>query len=204
MANKVVDLRKLRSELKGTAIMADAVATPNPAAKMAAAETPAPAMPATESPFFTTLVEWDALEFEPDVSKVLGLLGSGALLVLAGIVTLFFKNWLLAVFLLIAGGLVGSYAFRPPRRMAMAVTSRGVKIADRLYEFDDLQSFWISYDPPFSKELILQSKKVLVPHLKLPLGALDPLRLREILLRFLKEQKHEDSVIDIVGKQIGF
>lgn len=150
------------------------------------------------------LISWDAPEFDYNASSALTLFFMGALLFLGGIAAVFFRSYLFAFFLMIAGGVVISYAYRVPRTVRFAVTSRGIVIGRRLYEFGNLKSFWIAYDPPYSKELVIASKKTVMPLVRAPLGDLDPMRLREVLLRFLKEEEHEDSFVDIVSKRLGF
>lgn len=222
MANPIIDLRKLKEELKGGIDPANELPAPSgvegPAPSRAEGlpppeemliETAEAAHPeefadAEERQSFPALLEWEAHEFEHDEFSAPLLFLFGALLVVGGIVTLFFNNILFALFLFLAGGLTISYAYKPPRHVRFAVTSRGVQIGKRVYGFDSLDSFWIHYDPPLFKELSIRSKKTFVPHIRAPLGDLDPLRLRAILLRFLKEEEHEHSVIDILSKRIGF
>ena len=151
-----------------------------------------------------TLLSWEAFDFERDPQARQFLIYIGAALAIGGLAAIFFGNFLFAALLLISGGLIAAQAYREPKLMHFAVTSRGVKIARRLYEYDDLKSFWLSYDPPLFKELVVTSKKTLMPLVRVPLGNLDPLPLREILLRFLPEVKYEESVIDIISKRLGF
>ena len=150
------------------------------------------------------LLVWEALEFESSSSSAALLLIAGVLLAIGGVIAFFFKNFSFALLLLIAAGLVISYAYRTPRKIRFRISARGIEIGGKLYEFESLRSFWIFYEPPLSKELSLVSKKVLLPIIRAPLNGLDPLRLRQILLRFLKEEKHEESVIDILAKRLGF
>ena len=88
--------------------------------------------------------------------------------------------------------------------MKFSVTSHGIRVGSRLYPFEDLRSFWIFYDPPLFKEISLRSKKTFMPVIRAPLGELDPIRLRHILLRFLREEEEETSVVDIIAKRLGF
>lgn len=152
----------------------------------------------------SALFEWEAPEFTYDPATTRIRVAIGVLLVVGGIAAALFGNFLFAILLAIAGGLILAYAAKPPRTLSLAVTSRGVVVGSRLYEFEELVSFWIFYDPPLFKELTLQSKKTFMPMVRMPLGDLDPLRLREVLLPFLKEQRQEASAIDIVAKRLGF
>lgn len=204
MANPIIDLRKLREEIKG---VSDPEIELEPAAEellLEAGTAPDAGAKRDETQQKGLILEWHAPEFEHSAEGALFLFLIGALLAIGGVTALFFKNFLFAAFLFIAGGLTIYHAYRMPRHIRFAVTSRGIIIGDRVYEFENLQSFWIFYDPPLFKELNIESKKTFMPRIRMPLGDLDPLRLREILLPLLKEVKHEQSLIDVVSKRIGF
>ena len=198
MANATIDLRKLKNEIKSG--RHDAEEEPRPELE----ESFSSYQLSEEATTSGALLEWSAPEFAPNADRGTLLLAAGALLVIGGIVAVILGNYLFAVFLWVAGGLVASYAFRKPLEIRSAVTSRGLVVSNRLYEFENLDSFWIFYDPPLFRELSLHSKKMFMPFVRVPLGELDPLRLRGVLLRFLKEEKQEESLIDIIAKRLGF
>ncbi len=204
MPNPIIDLRKLREELKGVPDPEIELAPPPEGLLLEAGTAPTTEAERHKTSPGGLLLEWDAPEFEHTAEGGLFLFLIGAVLAIGGVGALFFKNFLFGVFLLLAGGLTISYAYRMPRQIRFAVTSRGITIGNRVYEFEGLQSFWIFYDPPLFKELNLESKKTLMPRVRVPLGDLDPLRLREILLPFLRETKHEESMIDVISKRLGF
>lgn len=158
----------------------------------------------TEYPAAMALLAWEAPEFEYQPANAGILTKVGVLFIASGIAAAFFKNFLFAILLAIAGGLLFSYAGKTPRRLRFVLTSRGVLAGRHLYEFEDIRSFWIFYDPPLMRELALQSKRTFMPMVRVPLGDLDPVRLREVLLPFLKEERQEASVIDIISKRLGF
>ncbi len=151
-----------------------------------------------------TFLTWETPSAEPKLPLANPLVTLGALLVAGGLVAFALANFLFAFFLLLAGGVVASYQFRPPRSVEIAITSRGIRVGRRIYEFESLESFWIFYDPPLMKELSVLSKKTFMPPLRLPLGDLDPVLVRETLLRFLRERQQDRSMIDIVSRGLGF
>ncbi len=211
MPNKTINLRKIKKELRGGLAPERELSAP-PEEKLLMTEEQAHLrgfggthLAGVEKGDGAKIYfNWRAPEFDYSFDKGLNLLFFGVVLIIGGIVTAFFKNFTFAALLILSGALVVSYAFKLPREVNLAATSRGIKVGNRLYLFEDLKSFWIHYDPPFAKELILESRKAFVPHIRAPLGDVEPLRLREILLRFLKEDKHEDSLSDTISKTIGF
>lgn len=211
MPNKTIDLRKIKNELKGIVEPEKELPPPPEEKLLMTAEAAHPEEHRAEGDDNNerterdpALLSWQALEFEPGMERGMRLILAGAALIVAGVVTLFFRNYMFTLLLVISGGLIVGQAFRHPRQLNFYVSARGVKIGPRIFQFEDLKSFWIFYDPPFSKELSLQSHKTFVPMIRAPLGDIDPLRLREVLLRFLKEEKHEESLVDILAKVVGF
>lgn len=204
MANPVIDLRRLKAALKGRVEPKRELPAPVEKELLETEEAAHPGGFKDLNPPARALLSWEAQEFHYDATSAQLLLLLGAALGLGGVIALFFANILFAIFLLIAGGLVASYAFRPPRYVRYALTPRGVAVGHRLYEFANLESFWIFYDPPVMKDLALRSKKTVMPVIRLPLGDLDPLQLREVLLRFLPEVEQEPSAVDVISKHLGF
>jgi len=210
MPNATIDLRKIKNEVKGGAVLENEPVS-LPEEKLPMTEKAAhPELKGTygDLPGWTDssaiILDWQAREYDYHPQKSLTLFLFGILLCLGAIVTLLFKNFLFALLLAISGGLVIYRSHRGPRELNSYISSRGVKIGRRLYQFEDLESFWIVYDPPSSKELILKSKKALMPIIRAPLGEVNPLQIREVLLRFLKEERHEDSLVDVISKSLGF
>lgn len=203
MPNPVIDLRQLKHELKGRITPENELppAPEEPLLQTGAAARPR-AMADDERDL--PLLEWTAHEFEPEAAgSQLQLLLGGAL-VLGGAAAAIFRNFLFALLLVLSGGLVITHARRAPRQIRFAVTGRGIEVGNRRYEFDSLESFWIFYDPPLFRELSVRSRKTFMPHIRMPLGGLDPLQLRGVLLRFLAEEAQEVSLMDIILKRLGF
>jgi len=158
-----------------------------------------------ESFGLTTLMAWQAPEYSQPKN-------SYERVVLAGIIAagffagaLIIKNYLLAVIIFLAYAILYIYSVRKPLIVNFALTSRGFKIGSRLYEFADLKSFWIFYDPPGQKELSIESKKVMMPFIKIPLtDKVNPAELRRQLIKYIPEKKQEESLTDIMARRFGY
>ena len=157
-----------------------------------------------ESLGLTSLISWQAPEYSQPQN-------SYERAVLAGIIAAWFfagsliiKNYLLAVIVFLAYAILYIYSVRKPLMVNFALTSRGIKIGSRLYEFEDLKSFWIFYEPPYQKELSIESKKVIMPYVKVPIPDVKPAELRRYLLKYLPERKHEESLTDILARRLGY
>ena len=108
-------------------------------------------------------IKWSALEYEfhektPEWYWALGIIT--AALVLAAVIL---HNFLFAVLVVLAGFSVGLYGTRRPRMTLHEINSGGVSLGNKNLNYEHIDHFWINYDPPAKKELILESKKHFPP-----------------------------------------
>lgn len=150
------------------------------------------------------LLEWEALEYDHLPKDKRWFLIGGVIAAAIILYGLFTANYFLSLLTIIAGFLVFVYAVRPPKMIYSAVTSRGVQIGRRIFLYEDLNSFWIFYEAAGMKELSLESKKAVVPFIRVPLGEIDPVEIRELLIRFVPERQHEESFAETIGHLVGF
>ncbi|MBI3627537.1 MAG: hypothetical protein HY220_02185 [Candidatus Sungbacteria bacterium] len=154
--------------------------------------------------FFSILHSWRAPEYHHIPKErnwyIAGAIIAGSLLVYS----LMTANYFFAIFTLLATFIVYTYSVRLPKEMYGAITSHGVQINNRLYGFEDLNSFWIFYEPGGIKELSLESKKAVMPYIRLPLGDAEPVKIREILVQYVPEVRHEESLAETLSRFIGF
>jgi hypothetical protein len=150
------------------------------------------------------LLEWEAdeYEFRPKGNKWFRNVGIAALVLF--IFALVTQNWFFAILVAVATFVVFLYAVRPPKRVYCAITVEGIRIGRRVFDFHDLRSFWIFYSPYGAKEASIESKKTVMPYIRMPLGEIDPVAVRDQLLRFIKEEQHEESLADIIAHYFGF
>ena len=143
-----------------------------------------------------TKIEWTALEFKK-YKKGKKWFVSPALLALAVIIAaILLKNLLLVIATILTVFVVYIYAKKEPRKIKFSISGNGVQIDQIVYKFEDLKSFWIFYEPGKVKEISIRSKKAFMPYIKIPLGDQNPAEIRRLLLKFLLEKKHKESVID--------
>jgi hypothetical protein len=90
-----------------------------------------------------------------------------------------------------------------PKMHSFEVNDAGIKIDGEDYYFTDLSSFWILYDPPLFKDLILKSKKFLSTRIVIPLGQADPVMIHRKISEYLPEKEEKRSLIDLIAKLLG-
>ncbi|MEW5907854.1 MAG: hypothetical protein AB1643_01585 [Patescibacteria group bacterium] len=145
-------------------------------------------------------IEWKAPEYEfykktKDWYWTLMLI-SFALLALSFV----FKNILMGILTIIGSFALILFSVRKPRIISFSLMSRGIRMDDKIYNYENLKGFWIDYDPPHKKFLLLESKKIFVPQLKIFLNDADPVKIRAYLLKFVKEEKLEESLMSAIAR----
>ncbi len=149
-------------------------------------------------------IGWKAPEFEyrektADWFWIVGI-ATIALIVLAFI----FENILLGILAALGGFSVSLYGAKKPKMVSIKIGPKGIQIGDRMFDYENLESFWINYDPPQKKELIVKSKKTFMPHIKIMLQDENPKKIRDFLLGFMNEEKIDESLTTTIMNIIGF
>ncbi len=146
------------------------------------------------------ILSWSAPDFIEYNSSEKIFRISAIVFAVSAIASFWFKNYLFG--LILAFALLGLYIRyrRKPRNLKIFLTGQGFLIDSSLYEFQELESFWIDYRPPQIKELILRTKKIIEPKLSLLLENIDPVQLRQELMKYLPEKEEKDNLLDIFAK----
>lgn len=151
-----------------------------------------------------SLIKWEDLEYEylPKSNNWFWSIGVIAVgLIFASILL---DNFLFAILILIAGLAVILLGAKKPKRVIFSLTAKGFQIDKNLFPYENLRSFWIHYEPPYKKILAIEPKKFFMPVISVPLGDTNPNVVREHLLKFLKEERREESFIQTIIRLIRF
>lgn len=156
-------------------------------------------------PVIKPLIEWSASEYEY-FPKSADWYWAVAIITLALIFTTvyFFKNIILGVLFFLIGFIVSLYGAKKPRTVNFALTHQGLVVGEKLYPYEHLKSFWLDYNPPERKELIIISKKLFMPKIIISLTDVDPNPIREFLIKILKEEYQEPSLTEAIAKYFRF
>ena len=149
-------------------------------------------------------IQWQAPEFEKHEKGPAWfiVLGISALIVFT--IVLLMKNFIFAILIILAVFTVFVYALKEPRLITFKISGKGITIDDKIYSYEELKSFWIFYELPQIKELSIRSKKWLMPFIKIPIDEQNPTIIRSALVKFIPEQKQDQSLIDIVARNLRF
>jgi len=87
--------------------------------------------------------------------------------------------------------------------MAPRSSGRGVIFDNVLYPFLSLESFWIPHDEAVPR-IIIKSRKLFMPFIIIFIEEVDPDKVREIMLRYIAETEHHESILKHVLEWFGF
>ncbi len=151
-----------------------------------------------------SVISWQAPEFVFHRKTADWFWAVGIITISLTVGTILIKNFLLTFLVGVSGFSILMYGAKKPSIVNFSISNKGVVVGGKLYLFENLEYFWVDYNPPYTKQLILQSNKTLMPHIIIPLGEADPETIRETLLLFIKEQKIEESFSETISKLLRF
>ena len=128
----------------------------------------------------------------------------GIIAVVLVAVAYFTSNLLFGFLIVVGGAAFALFGARKPNIIRASISNEGLHIGNRLFPYETLQSFWIFYRPGGAKELSIESQKLFMTHIKVPLGEQDPNLVREFLLQFLVEKPQKESLVDTVARLIRY
>ncbi|MFA5777130.1 MAG: hypothetical protein WC906_01710 [Parcubacteria group bacterium] len=149
-----------------------------------------------EEHYDTYFHKWIAPEHDPYTVGKKFYLFSAIFLAVLIIYSLVTNNPIVAITFILIGIVGYIYLKKEPQILAFHITHKGISTGNELYEFDNIKSFWIFYDPPYEKMLSLRSKSAFTPYIHIPIGNENPVKIREILIDFIPEEKQEHTFID--------
>lgn len=146
----------------------------------------------------TPLFHWQAKEYHKEEKSKRWYLVVVGILSTIIIYALLTNNPVMAVtFILI--GVVGYLLLeKDPHPIDFTITDDGLTAGKELYPYENIQSFWLFYEPEGKQYISLHTRATLIPYVKIPLGDLDPVSVRDTLLKYLHEEKHTPGLIDIL------
>jgi len=93
---------------------------------------------------------------------------------------------------------------RAPGLLDCRIKEDGLEIGRNFYAFRDIKKFYLIYRPPEVKTIYLDFKTGLRPTLPIPLESQNPIKVREILKKYLDEdlEKEEEPAADAISRSL--
>ncbi len=149
-------------------------------------------------------IDWQDFEYTQQEDKtqdwfwVVGAVTAGGILL-----AIILKNFLLALILLIGMGTAMALVNRKPELINFSISTQGIKIKNNLYPLKEIDSFAIKDDEKPYK-LMVETGRMIFPHIVIPLSHIDPEEVRDFLADFIPEVDFEESLVDKISEQLGF
>lgn len=134
------------------------------------------------------IISWQIPEYEKHERSKLWYILFGIIGIAMLIYAILSANFLFAIILIIGGFILILNDARNPQLINVTVSSEGIFIGKKFYDYDVLRDFSIIYKPTSNiKQLYFEFKSRSKHRLSLPLADINPLFLRENLLQYLTE-----------------
>jgi hypothetical protein len=149
-----------------------------------------------------TLMNWTFPEYNQPLRSKLWWLA----FIIVSLLLLFFailgSNFLFGLIVVMVASMIIFRHYHQPHDVEFSITKTGLVVDKRAYLWSDLEKYWLVFEPPEIKNLIIDFKSSIKPHLNIPLGAQNPLRVREVLGKYLTEDLEQESepTTDALGR----
>ena len=121
----------------------------------------------------------------------------GIIAVSSAATAVLFNNILFALLIIIAAGMLGALASRPPALADFTLGERGLLVNDTLYPYEEMFAFWVSDNE--NPTLLIDTPRWMTPDLVIPLSDADPEAVREFLRPRVPEiELHESFVYNMM------
>jgi len=150
-------------------------------------------------------LEWEVHEYVHTEKSQDWYWALGLIAVAGAVAAIMFNNVLFAIFILIAAFVLALFAARKPDTVHFALTQRGIRVNKVLYPYKNLKSFAVDeLSPNHTPKLIVESNKILAPHLIIPLEDVNADDVHDFLVDFLPEDDHVEPLTHRVMEWLGF
>lgn len=152
----------------------------------------------------SNILTWQATEFEHKPRSVDWYWMLGGITLIASCVALYFGNFLFAVFILLAGIVLGLHAGMPPSLNTYNLQNEGFVINNTLYPYRNITKFWIHKEDGVQL-LVLEIRRVAIPVLTAPLTNVDIEWVRQTFRgQNIKEGEIEIPLAERIMNSVGF
>jgi hypothetical protein len=128
----------------------------------------------------------------------------GIIAISAAVTAIIFNDILFAIVILLGTFVMTMHAVKEPPLRHYMITSRGVRIDNVFYPYQNLDSFWVD-DDFYPAKLLIKSKKLFMPLLVLPLADdMDPDIVRSFMDEYLPAVIHREPFLYKLLEHFGF
>jgi hypothetical protein len=150
------------------------------------------------------MVSWEAYEHAHSEKKADWFWVLGMITLAVTVAAVILGNTLFGIVVLVAGFVMSLTAIRPARIIPYEISTRSIRIDDLNYPYSTLRSFYIDEENPTGPQLLVQSNKMFMPLLILPLPEEYVDDVEELIAARLPEEFLEEPLIHKLLEMVGF
>ena len=128
----------------------------------------------------------------------------GIIALCGAIAAFFFGNFLFAILILVGGGAMALATAKRPSVIPFAVSSRGIRVGEKLYPYSTLEAYFIDEENPNGPQLLLRSKHLYMPLIIMPIPEEYVHEIEDLLLTRLPEEELEEPLATKILEVLGF
>lgn len=110
------------------------------------------------------------------------------------IVSILFHDFLFALVIIIAAFTIAILAVHPPELVDFEVSDRGIRVDGRLHRYGEITGFWVEDEEDDRSLLLINTVKLMHPHITIPIEHIDPHTVRLYLKQHIAEVPMKEPV----------
>lgn len=134
---------------------------------------------------------WEIFEYVKHERSKNWYVWAGIIFAIMLIYAVYTLNFLFIVILILTAVIIVLRTVEEPMKVDFGIFEDGVGVGSNFYSWKDLDSFYIIYEPPEVKNLYFNPKG-LRSRISIPIEDKNPLKIREILLKYLVEDIEQE------------
>jgi len=109
-------------------------------------------------------------------------------------------NILFSLIILMAAIFIFMLGEKNPRDVAFSITNLGIVLGEKFVPYKNIENFWVVYELPDLKNVYFDLKSLMTPRFTINLEKENPVKVREILLLYIKEdlKREGEPLTDII------
>lgn len=149
------------------------------------------------------LISWDAPEHTHTEKNNDWYWAVGIITITVAALAFIFSNVIFGILVIVCSFALVVQAARKPKMVHYEINDRGIMMDTVLYPFLTLESFWIdAHEEP--AKIIFKSLKTFMPYITAQIEEVDKEEVREILLKYIAETKHDEPISQKILERFGF
>lgn len=149
-------------------------------------------------------ITWKAAEYEHSAKDTSWYWMIGGAVIFFLILSLWQKNFFFAVFVVIAGVMVGMFGRRRPNIIDFKANDEGIGYGTRFLAYDQIEKFAVRNRPGHLDEIIIHKKTTINPVVHIPIDEKLRERVQSLMREKLPEIEHQESLVDAFAEWLGF